>query len=1191
MMVNSLESPTESVTSKTVAVTTKDFKDGRKSSLLSPTNEKKRTKKTKTTTTSSSSSSRTTKRKRRKDLSSTDNSTKPKSVTNRRISFTNSKQQSQKRPRSLSDESTSSRSCSSDSSCSSSSSDSSLNSSLSSSNSNLPTNSVPTIKMTKDNDNIGSTMQSTTDDIYDMEMKTNKNSTLTVLPPPSTTTILATTTIDANISNDKSRRSIAEEHIKTITSKTNTGKHDIIDGFAFLSFENNDDLLLAYEQHRQLLFTHNKHKINERNRITIGRKSSRKTEHSMMMMDELNRSMSMPCNPTIKIEDITQSLPNTPSMISALDDNKSFAGKNNQQQLNKFDDINDSFNNRALWLSTSKSCVDVNRQQHLIHNGTTQAFLSSPTKLLDNQYYLNMIKSESLDLKKNDIDQQKTKQNLLIKAFEFTADENSVLTNEKERAGMDENQKKSSLIDDCCQPSSHRDSICSNTATLSSITQNTTETPIHPESSHHYHRHHHHKSHKKHKSKHLNDNPQQIPKHSPIMAPSELNKERRTPSTNKPEQNLFDYSQFKQFPSFPPPPFGPSLPFDPLLYSRFYNPQHNFDPPIPPPPLFSQGLPMFRPYPKPDESSNSPTPNSVNLSFEKMLSSLYPSYMSAAAAAAAASNMPSSSNINMKMDSMSMYPQLWSRENLQRQLNSHYLATHHNQNSFQQQQADKLTQSKSDVSPAQFPSTSKAADPPPKTPTSTSSANFSPLPYHLPPLIFTEFHQHQHNHNHTHQHNLNLATKDESSHKSPSVTPNPPVTKDVSPKKSSSQTKTKFSVSEMFINDNQTNNNLTVKKPNELSSTNHAFLSVNKSSVKNNCSPATTIKQPSNGHWSTAHIHIAWMIYYQEQRIRDKFGLASSNKQHNPATNTLRPPFLPFDTQSPLFSSQNDMNTRGSFSPWITPSFKSLPPFLPHQEQSQLFRPPFVPVSNKLSSSANLTLPCPKPIITSSTTIKPKRDSEIKHQTKPVTNDVIPPRTTPLPTVQFDPHITNTTSLLERGSLSPHVPGRSVTTSAHLLSSPSLRLPQQQSFHTQNKDLLDERRKFNQEQLLAFPPSPFLSFLLPNSATSMSSQLPPFNRPTTSASNIDYKPSLSPYFSTSSSLFDPSAIGTRGPSFLPDRLEQERYRYLFEQQQQFRERELQMMVAAANHPLNAFHQSLSANDERMRLHERLYKPY
>ncbi|CAF1025926.1 unnamed protein product [Didymodactylos carnosus] len=1011
-MVNTSKLSNESVTPTTVATTTKDIKDGKKSSLLSPTNEKKKTKKSITTTTSSSSSSRTTKKNKRKDLSSNNSRSKSKSVTNhRRISFSNIKQQSQKRPRSLSDESTSSRSCSSDSSCSTSSSNSSsVNSSVSSSNSILP-KSVKTIKMAKNNDNLEPAIQLTTDNTYDMEINTDKNLT-TALPA----TTITTTITDENNSDDKSRRSIAEKHIKTITSKTKTGKHDLIDGFAFLSFENNDDLLLAYEQHQQLLIAHNKHKINERNRITIGRKTSRKTDQSSIMIYEANRSMNISCNPTIKV-DIAPSSSNTP-LISSLDDSKPFIVKNNQQQLDKFDD----------------------------------------------------------------------------------------------------------------------------------------------------------------------DSQQQIPKHTVVTPSSELNKEQRAPLTIKSEPNLFDYSQFKQFPPFSSSPFGPSLPFDPMIYSRFYNPHHNFELPIPPPPLFSSGPALFRPYPKSDESPNTSSSSSVNLSLEKMLSSFYPTYISAATAAA--TNTPSSASINVKMDPTNMCPNLWSRETLQRQLNSHYLASHHNQNSFQQPQADKLlTQPKSDVSPTQFSSTTKVTNPSPKPSNSTSSTDFTPLPYHLPPLIFTEFHQHQHNHNHTHQHNLNLTTKNDSLSKSPAITPNSTVTKEVPSKKPSSQTKMKFSVSEMFTNDNHANNNSTVKRSNELSSRNHAFLSVNKSSVKNSCPPAPTIK-PSNGRWSSAHVHIAWMIYYQEQRVRDKFGLTSPNKQQNPAMNTLRPPFLSFDAQSALFSSQNDLNARNNFSPWMAQSFKSLPPFLPHQEQSPLLRPPFAPVLNKSSSSTSLTLPCPKPIVTSSTTIKQKRDSEIKHQAKPITIDITSSRTTPLPTPTFfDSHITNATSLLDRRSLSLLVPNRSTPVSTHLLSSPSLRLQQQQ-----NKDLFDERRKFNQEQLLAFPPSPFLSSLLTNPAASNSS-MPPFNRPTTSTSYIDYKPSLSPYFPTPSSLFDPSTIGTRAPPFLPDRLEQERYRYLLEQQAQLREREVQMMMTAVNHPLSALHQSLSTNDERIRFHERLYKPY
>ncbi|CAF4598073.1 unnamed protein product, partial [Rotaria magnacalcarata] len=63
------------------------------------------------------------------------------------------------------------------------------------------------------------------------------------------------------------------------------------------------------------------------------------------------------------------------------------------------------------------------------------------------------------------------------------------------------------------------------------------------------------------------------------------------------------------------------------------------------------------------------------------------------------------------------------------------------------------------------------------------------------------------------------------------------------------------------------------------------FLSVVNNKKDNNPSPIVQLKKPSNGKWSTAHIHIAWMIFNNEQRQRDKLNLLNqTNKARTPST-------------------------------------------------------------------------------------------------------------------------------------------------------------------------------------------------------------------------------------------------------------------------------------------------------------------
>jgi hypothetical protein len=85
------------------------------------------------------------------------------------------------------------------------------------------------------------------------------------------------------------------------------------------------------------------------------------------------------------------------------------------------------------------------------------------------------------------------------------------------------------------------------------------------------------------------------------------------------------------------------------------------------------------------------------------------------------------------------------------------------------------------------------------------------------------------------------------------------------------------------------------------------FLSViNNKKDNNNSSPLMQFKKPSNGKWSTAHVHIAWMIYHHEQQQRDKLNHLNASSKLRPSPtlslpSTLLPPPLPLnDTNKDL---------------------------------------------------------------------------------------------------------------------------------------------------------------------------------------------------------------------------------------------------------------------------------------------------
>ena len=94
----------------------------------------------------------------------------------------------------------------------------------------------------------------------------------------------------------KTRSVLAQEHLQTIVDKTKTGQFDILDGFAFISFETDDDWRIAFEHfHQQQLQQRN---LSKRSALLAGKKNgSSLAEHADG--HSLHRSISVPC----KIED------------------------------------------------------------------------------------------------------------------------------------------------------------------------------------------------------------------------------------------------------------------------------------------------------------------------------------------------------------------------------------------------------------------------------------------------------------------------------------------------------------------------------------------------------------------------------------------------------------------------------------------------------------------------------------------------------------------------------------------------------------------------------------------------------------------------------------------------------------------------------------------------------------------------
>lgn len=681
---------------------------------------------------------------------------------------------------------------------------------------------------------------------------------------------------------------------------------------------------------------------------------------------------------------------------------------------------------------------------------------------------------------------------------------------------------------------------------------------------HHHHHHYHHKSHKRHKTNHdLSVNGDGSTKHPTITSMSDLAKQQIKhesmsipPPFNFPPQfdsKLFSLPSYSPFAvPHPPPPLPPSHAFpgsfDPslMLASRLYGSQYPRDLPMPPPPI-----PSARP---PSRSLQNPFSLKENHSMEKMFEKFYPGvlpgYLAAAASAAAAASTNSSnspvSSMNIKMHGASPngpdHP-LWShRDALQRQFSS---------------PSTKSTSMKSPL----FDSTSKlSSNHPTSSPTdhhhhhhhrrhSSSTSNpdlpnpTTPTgpPLYLAPVIVTEFHQHQHNHNHTHEHKLNITTKDDRSSSPLSSRSKTPLSNE------SKKPKTSFSVTDMF---NDKTSPIIKHSP---SSQSQGFLSVvsnkkdtNSSSSSSSLTPSFPLKKPSNVKWSTAHIHIAWMIYHHEQRQRDKLNPL------NP-TNKIRPsPTHTHPSQSSSTSNQStflppplpviDNNDLSLLRPHIPPSplFSSFP-FDISAPQNHLFRP---------ASTTKL----PRPTVTPT----------VKREQK-----------TPL----FDERMRHT---------SPSPLSRSTSGSNFLPSSPSQRmkmeypslvLPPPTQHHMPSFSLNDDRKRFMQANTDFLPPfgpnsvasSPLLSSLFPMSASSI--PLPPpipspsssrrsgINNDLSKSSLFPPPPSSTPFDFTRSPLMPPPPLGAPGLSLPTNHLESDRYRFLLEQQA--RERDLQFALMAA----------------------------
>jgi hypothetical protein len=144
------------------------------------------------------------------------------------------------------------------------------------------------------------------------------------------------------------------------------------------------------------------------------------------------------------------------------------------------------------------------------------------------------------------------------------------------------------------------------------------------------------------------------------------------------------------------------------------------------------------------------------------------------------------------------------------------------------------------------------------------------------------------------------------------------------------------------------------------------FLSViNKKDTQSSSSSLIQFKKPSSGKWSTAHVHIAWMIYHHEQRQREKLNLLNPPNKVRPSPTLLPPPL-------PLIDHNNDLSSLRPPPPFPFP-------FDLHSHQSPLFRSPS-------------TTKLPRPAVTSSI----KTPTIKREQKTPFTDERIR-RTSPPP--------------------------------------------------------------------------------------------------------------------------------------------------------------------------------------------------
>ena len=92
-----------------------------------------------------------------------------------------------------------------------------------------------------------------------------------------------------------SRSCLAQEQLQLIIDKTKSGKYDVLDGFAFLSFETDEDWRVAFEHfHQQQL---QQSYAQKKSFSLAGKKNGTLSDH--LDSHSLHRSISVPC----KIED------------------------------------------------------------------------------------------------------------------------------------------------------------------------------------------------------------------------------------------------------------------------------------------------------------------------------------------------------------------------------------------------------------------------------------------------------------------------------------------------------------------------------------------------------------------------------------------------------------------------------------------------------------------------------------------------------------------------------------------------------------------------------------------------------------------------------------------------------------------------------------------------------------------------